>query len=76
MKYVKFTVEVWDDYDKVHDLMKYQSVQIEFWKSFVPPHRVVYVLGPLTDLGVENWTKEFNKVGCKYTMEVRINAFL
>lgn len=69
--YVKFTVEVWDDYSKVHQLMMYQSVQIAFWKSFVPPHRVEYIIGPLSQLGVDNWKIKFDEIGCKYTAEVR-----
>ena len=60
-------VDVDDKIDEVHQLFKCRGVYQTFWHSFVPPHRMSYLIGPLTETGVENWLKIFNDLGVKYT---------
>jgi len=71
MLYLKVRVDVNDTYEEVHNLFKYQSVVAVFWHSFVPPHKMEYTVGPLTEIEVENWKKKFDSiVDCKYHAEV------
>lgn len=70
-KEYRFHVDVDDTYDNVHALFKYSSVEIEFWHSFVPPHKVVYKIGPLSEIGIINWEQKFKDIGAKFTVTER-----
>ncbi len=67
---LKVRIEVDDTYDAVHNLFKAQSVIALFWYNHIPPNKIEYIIGPLTDTGVENWKKKFDGVDCKYHAEV------
>ena len=70
--YVTFLVTVDDNtYEWIHDLFKYTSVKIEYWKSFVPPDHVMYLIGPLSRMGVENWKNRMDASKAIYSMNVR-----
>ena len=62
----KFVVEVDGTHDKVHDLFKRSSVKITYWHSIVPPNKVEYEIGPLSEEGFNSWLKAFDSTGCKY----------
>lgn len=70
MLYLKALVDIDDTYDKVHEAMKCRSYQVSIWKSIVPPWKAEYRIGPLTEVGVENWKKAFDETGCKYSAKV------
>lgn len=69
--WLRVVVDVDDDYERVHNLFKRTSVQIEYYHSFAPPDHVEYTIGPLTKTGVENWKNRFDEIGCRYAAEVR-----
>lgn len=70
-KEYRLHVDVDDSYDKVHSLFKYLSVEIEFWHSFVPPHKAVYKIVPLSEMGIRNWEQKLKDVGAKFTVSQR-----
>lgn len=74
MKALRIHVDVDDTYDAVHNFFKYDSVRIEFFRSFVPPHKVIYTVGPFQDIGAERFIERFKELGAKFTateLEVR-----
>ena len=73
MIYTRFTVEVDDTYEAVHMFMMHRSVQIQYFRSFVPPNRVTYLLGPFqNEDGAARIEKEFSKTGCKYKCDTYV----
>jgi len=62
---------IFDDdeyYDIVYGSFKRQSVNIQYFRSFVPPNKVEYFIGPLTKIGVLNWLKKYEDF--KFNFEV------
>lgn len=55
------TFDVDDNYEIVHNLFRYTSVKINYWKAFTPPNYVDYILGPLTQKGIDNWREKLMK---------------
>ena len=49
-----------ENFTTVQAYLMTDSYRKEFWKSFVPPHKIVLCLGPFQDIGIER-TKEFFK---------------
>jgi len=73
-KRLKISLNVENDnpIEEAVKLLKHDSYKYAFWHSFVPPHRVEIILGPLSDVGVENWLSMFNSVeGLKFRAFVR-----
>ncbi len=69
--YIKFRVEVDETYDAVHDFFKGESVSIAYWKSSTGLDHVEYIVGPVQEIGVDNWKESFDGLGCKYTADIR-----
>jgi hypothetical protein len=65
---LKFHVDVDETYDKIHDMFKNTSVNIKYMRSFVPPHRVVYTVGPFTADGATRMIDSFRDIGAKFTV--------
>lgn len=42
------------------------SYKKEFWRSIVPPHKVVYIFEGLSDRGVESWKEKFRETTKNY----------
>ena len=67
---IKIDFDVDDDYERVHNYFKYKSVNIHFLHSFIPPHKVEYIIEHLSEIGVQNWKKHLDEQGFKYKMYV------
>jgi len=67
---IKIEFDVDDDYDRVHNYFKYHSVNINFYHSFIPPHKVEYIIEYLSETGVQNWKKHLDEQGFRYKMFV------
>jgi len=68
MMSLKFHVDVDDTYDKIHDMFKHRSVKIEYFTTFVPPHKVIYTVGPFTVDGATRMIDKFRDIGAKFTV--------
>lgn len=42
------------------------SYKKEFWRSIVPPHKVVYIFEGLSDEGIERWKQKFIETARNY----------
>lgn len=62
MKTLIVSIPVDENYDRILELMSYASYKKEFWRGFAPPHRVVYKISHLSDVGVENWKEKFSEL--------------
>lgn len=59
---LKVTIPFDENFEKVKDHTSRMSYKKEFWHSFVPPHKVVYEFGPLSDVGVDNVKDAFREM--------------
>ena len=60
-----------DMYQKVHNLFLDRCVKMSHWHGIVPPHRMEYTIGPLTDLGIKNWVAKFTELEAKISYQIK-----
>ena len=50
----------------IERILAHESYKKEFWRSIVPPHKVVYIFEGLSDEGIERWKQKFRETARNY----------
>jgi hypothetical protein len=51
-----------ETFNKVIELMQYETYNKIYWKAFIPPNTMEYTISYLSETGVENWKNKFREL--------------
>jgi len=59
---IKIRIPIDDNYEKVASYLQRYSYQKIFWNSFAPPHKIEYIIGPISEENVFRLKNDFREM--------------